>query len=346
MRRIPLLLFILSLLPAIAFAQTIVSRETSLLTAPDGRTLATVRAGVRVATTSTSRRGATQVTVDGWIHRSALGGRRDTFPISVRRDNAVLRVDDDASSRVVARLRNGMGLREVTRRGQWVRVRRTGWIRTRALSSPQVQESRGVIRRDSGVGTRDSARGDADARASAEPRAPSSESRTDSLDLLTARRTIQIAGAPGDRAIGTAEPGARLQPIARDRGWVRVRLEGWVRDTSLVPADTLGASLSAADIRADPVAARGRAVRWEVQKISYQVADALRKDMEQNEPYLLARGPGNENALLYLALPPSLVERAQAIPSLSQIIITGRVRSGRSEPAGIPILDVLSITQK
>lgn len=339
MRRIPLLLTSL-VLPSIALAQTTVSRETSLLSAPGGRTLATVRAGATVTSTSTTRAGATQVTMDGWIHRSSLGGRRDTFRLSVRRDNAVLRSDGSTSSRMVARLRNGMGLGEVTRRGEWVRVRRTGWIPTRALASASAASGE----RTSPEAAAPTAETTSPAGTSRAPGTPATESAVS--EDLTTRRTIQIAAAPGDRAIGTAEPGARLHAVARDRGWVRVRLEGWVRDSALVLADTAGASLSAADLRANPDATRGRTVRWEVQKISFQLADALRRDLARNEPYLLARGPGNENALLYLALPPSLVERAQAVPALSPVLITARVRAGRSEPAGIPILDVLSITQK
>ncbi|MGH7717937.1 MAG: hypothetical protein ACREON_03715, partial [Gemmatimonadaceae bacterium] len=159
---------------------------------------------------------------------------------------------------------------------------------------------------------------------------------------------ITIASAPGGEgeALATIDSGVRLTPLSRDRGWVRVQMEGWVREADLAPADSsVVSSMSAADVRADPAGARGKLVRWEVQVLSLQHADALRRDLEPDEPYLLARGPRGENAVLYLALPPSLVERARNIPPLSSLLVTARVRVARSEPAGVPILDVQSIAQ-
>jgi hypothetical protein len=135
-------------------------------------------------------------------------------------------------------------------------------------------------------------------------------------------------------------------PVARERGWVRVQIEGWVRESELMAADTsVRASLSAADLRADPERTRGQIVRWDVQVLSYQLADPLRRDLGRDEPYLLARGPGNENAILYLAVPPSLVESARTLPALSRVSIIARVRTGRSEPAGVPVLEVQSLAR-
>jgi hypothetical protein len=96
-------------------------------------------------------------------------------------------------------------------------------------------------------------------------------------------------------------------------------------------------------LRADPAGAHGKLVRWEVQVLSLQTADALRKDLAPDEPYLLARGPGHENAILYLAVPPSLLAAARSIRALTTVTVTARVRNGRSEPVGVPILDMLSI---
>jgi hypothetical protein len=138
-----------------------------------------------------------------------------------------------------------------------------------------------------------------------------------------------------------------MTPLARERGWVRVRVEGWVLERDATAADSLlRAELSAADLRADPEGTRGRMVRWDVQVLAFQTADPLRRDMAPDEPYLLARGPGTENALLYLAIPPSLVPTARAVPSLTSVTVTARVRSGRSEPVGVPILDLQSLARR
>lgn len=164
---------------------------------------------------------------------------------------------------------------------------------------------------------------------------------------LTPPHRIELFTAPEGRAVAALERGARVVPVARDRGWRRVQITGWVREGDLVPADTSGMSgLGASDLRADPEGARGKTVRWEVQILSFQLADALRRDLALDEPYLLARGPGSESTLLYLAVPPSLVQTARAFPRASSAIITARVRNGRSEPVGVPILDLQSLARQ
>jgi hypothetical protein len=135
-------------------------------------------------------------------------------------------------------------------------------------------------------------------------------------------------------------------PLARDDGWTRVRVEAWVRDDDLVPADTSLRSLTAADIRAAPDEARGALVRWTVQFIALQRADALRPELRPDEPYILARGPGDENALIYVAVPPALLAEVQGLRPLANIAITARVRVGRSAPVGVPILDLTAISRK
>lgn len=128
---------------------------------------------------------------------------------------------------------------------------------------------------------------------------------------------------------------------------MRVRAEGWLREGELIAADSsLRSSPSAADLRTSPDAFRGQLVRWSVQLLALQRADPLRKDLSPDEPYLLARGPGTENALLYLAIPPELLESARALPPLATVIITARVRTGRSDPAGVPVLDLRSIARQ
>jgi hypothetical protein len=136
-------------------------------------------------------------------------------------------------------------------------------------------------------------------------------------------------------------------PLSKTDGWTRVRVEAWVRDDDLIPADSsLRLSMSAADIRAAPEQARGALVRWNVQFIALQRADPLRPELRPGEPYILARGPGDENALLYIAVPPALLAEVEALQPLAAIVVTARVRVGRSEPVGVPILDLTTIGRK
>jgi len=154
--------------------------------------------------------------------------------------------------------------------------------------------------------------------------------------------------APEGDSIGGVRPGTVLVPLARERDWLRVRVEGWVRENELQSVDsTVQTRLSAADLRADPAGTRGVIVRWNVQVLSpIQRADVLRRELAENEPYVIARGPDAESALLYLAIPPSLVDAVASIAPLTNVVITGRVRTGRSSPVGVPILDLVSIVRR
>jgi hypothetical protein len=174
--------------------------------------------------------------------------------------------------------------------------------------------------------------------------APAAADTTRNGFVLTPIAPTSLTGSPGGAALGTLSPGARATVTARERGWVRVRVDGWVREADLSVADTaLRGALSAADLRADPDGTVGRLVHWEVEILAHQVGDPLRKGLVDQEPYLLAQGPSGENALLYLAIPPSLASAAREIPDLARAIITARVRAGRSEPVGVPVLELLTI---
>jgi hypothetical protein len=156
-----------------------------------------------------------------------------------------------------------------------------------------------------------------------------------------------LRAAPDGQPSGTADSAARVRIVARDHGWARVQAEGWVRESELIPVDSSSVSaVSAADLRSDPEHYKGSTVRWVVQAIAVQAADPLRKGLAPDEPYLLARGPGSESSLLYLALPAALVASARALPPLSYIMVLARVRAGRSDPSGVPILDVLRIVPR
>jgi hypothetical protein len=164
---------------------------------------------------------------------------------------------------------------------------------------------------------------------------------------LTPAVQTALSTSPDGQRIGLIEPGARAIVTGRDRGWVRVRVDGWAREGDFVVADTaLRGSLSAADLRADPDGTKGRLVHWDVQVLAHQVADPLRKGLVNQEPYLLAQGPGRENALLYLAISAALATTAREIPDMTMVTITARVRSGKSEPVGVPVLDLLSIVRR
>lgn len=344
MRLIPILAAML--VPAAATAQhTTIRSATDLRNTPDGGVVAELRSGTPVAREHT--RGAwTEITLDGYLHASVVRGKRQEYPISAA-DGATLRATPSRSGTPLARLREGMGLHRVSTTGDWVHVRRTAWVHTSALRSTQTTlavartaPARQVPARQVPAATPDSVVSDSGSGA-----LDSADTAPTPAFALEHRAALRFA--PDGATLATLDSNTHVTTLTRDRQWVRVRVEGWVQAADLVPADTsVLTAVSAADLRSDPDRYRGRTVRWHVQKIALQSADPLRKGMAPDEPYLLARGPGTENALLYLALPPSLVDQARRIDPLASILITARVRFGRSDPSGVPLLDVLTISQQ
>jgi hypothetical protein len=167
----------------------------------------------------------------------------------------------------------------------------------------------------------------------APPAAPAPARAPDPIGTgLTPIRPTAIRVAPEGDSIGGVGSGAVVVPLARELRTVD---------------STVQTRVSAADLRADPDATRGVLVRWNVQVLSpIQRADPLRRELAENEPYVIARGPDGENALLYLAIPPSMLDAVGSIAPLTGVVITARVRTGRSSPVGVPILDLTSIVRR
>lgn len=348
------------LAPVCLVAQSTVTSQTALRSAPNASAVAQVRSGASVST-STTQRGWSKVTLEGYVHRSVVGGRQGSYSISVNADGgAFLRSTPSRSGRVIALMADGSGLTKVSTRGEWIRVRRTGWLMASALraSEPTVASKRReaakkpaarrapaaltTVARHAPPATKSSGNTTAVAEGDVTP-----DSATQAVTALALARRTTLYMAPDAGSLGTIDSSARVTAVARDRGWVRVQVEGWVRAQDLGPSDsTVLTTISAADLRSQPDRYRGQVVRWVVQKIAVETADPLRKGMAPDEPYILARGPGQENSLLYLALPSSLVDQAKRIDPLTAITVTARVRAGRSEPSGVPLLDVLSIAAR
>ncbi len=162
----------------------------------------------------------------------------------------------------------------------------------------------------------------------------------------TVVRTAPVTGTVTAPAVAQIAKGASVDVIAKDHEWVRVRLEGWVKESDLVVADSTLRPFSAADIRANPGAAQGKLVRWDVEAVALQTADAIRTGLRTGEQYLLALGPGTEKTLVYIVVPATLLQSARSLAPMAPITVTARVRNGRSEPAGVPVLDLQSLTRR
>jgi hypothetical protein len=313
-------------------AQRRVTRDADVRSSPDGNVVAMVRSGT-TWDTGTSRSGWTLVKLEGWVSSTRFAGARDTFPESIGGSSTLrLRSAPSLNGRILGEFQPLAGIRVVERRGTWARVQRDAWVQSTAMVRARPAAATTAAAAANTPAT------DSVAAVPAPVTAPG---------RLRSDRVIQLRAAPTGDTIGRLEPGAVLDPVARDRGMVKVRLEAWVAESLLTPADsTLGSDFSAADLRLRPEEFKGRTLRWDVQVIALQRGDGLRKDLATDEPYLLAMGPGSENAVLYVAVPPSLLEEAEGLSPLAKVLITARVRNGRSQPTGVPVLELVSIIRR
>jgi hypothetical protein len=279
------------------------------------------------------------VTFEGWIASLRVEDRRDTLDRMVRGSGtAPLRVADGPGQTILADLEPGALLKRLSERNGWTRIRRSAWVRTASLRRETAPPRGNAAPPPRTPPPRDETTNTASRSGEAPPAAGSQSQRT--------TRQTALRAAPGGAERASVAAGASVEALARSEGWVRVRIEGWVPERDLTVADSMAASaVSAADLRADPDQYRGRVLRWEVQAVSVQRADPLRRGLAADEEYLLARGPGDEGAIVYVALPRSLVTEIRALPPLTDIFITARVRDGRSPPVGAPLLDLISFSR-
>ena len=352
-------------------AQSRVKAPSAVLATPNGRAIGSVHPGVELRVIET--RGAyAKVSVGGYVQRERLSAQRGSASPRVGNRAAVVRARAASTGRSVASFDAGtiVSIGTAATPKGWVRVSRDAWVLKSALAAPATATTArvrtapnraAVAAKERPAPARRSSAGEVAARESVKagpievgatstaPKPALGKASTIATgdSVLSPISNTALRAAPDAKALATVVPGATLVPLARERGWVRVRLEGWVPERDLAPTDSaFRMGVSAADLRADPQGSRGRLVRWNVQILASQKADALRRDLAPDETYLLARGPYEENALLYLVVPPALLPVAKAIPELSQGTITARVRTGRSDLVGVPILDLLTLTTK
>jgi hypothetical protein len=259
----------------------------------------------------------TKVTLDGWIFASSLGKSPVSgFDVVVTRAPAEnLRAAPDST--ILARLTVGFGLQRVDTSGRWVHVRRDGWVRRAALAAAQAAST----------GT-----------ASSAPALP-----VDVTRVLVARPTT-LYRAPGTTTDASLAAGAPLRILGRTGDWSRVAIEGWVKteDLQTAPPGVL-VGVTAAEVRAEPDRYVGQTLRWTVQAISLRPPDDLRPDIPAGSSYLLARGPLPERGFVYVVVPDAQKEAVAALAPLETVQITARVRVGRSQFVGNPVVDLISL---
>lgn len=322
MRLLARLLPILALtaMPALAGAQSAVVavEEENFRATPNGIVLAELLAGTRLVLGDAQGRWR-QATLEAWIWAPSVEpDTRDGHDLAVSAgEGENLRATPNGQR--VGRARTGMLLDRLETRGRWIRVRRTAWI-----WGPSIRASEPA------------------APAPAEP-VPSDPTRE--FSAVTSDAVVRVS--PGGDTLARLQPGADVEVLGRDGDWVRVRVEGWTFAASL-GSDTTTAEVlrdvGREALQAEPERYRGRVVEWTVQFIALREAEAFRTDFVAGEPFILARGPGDDAGFVYLAVPPELRAEVGTLSPLQRIRVTGRVRSAESPLTGAPVLDLLEIT--
>lgn len=310
-----------------------VTSSTNFLQTAGGRRLGAMRPGSVVRLTGRTSGNWSEVVVEGWVWNGSVARTtRDGFDLVVSvAGGENFRDGPSTSGAIVARLLQGFLLEKVGESGRWTRARRSGWIASSALRT-EVADAGGGPGGEADPGAGSS--GDAAVRAGT--------SGTD--DHLAVRGTsARLHISPDGDTVAVLRPGADLTVLGREGAWARVRLNGWVRVADLLPPDSaMGVQVSAADLRANPEDFRGRQVRWSVQFVSLERAEAVRTDFYEGEPFILARAPDPTDGFVYLAVPPELLPVAEDLQPLELIEVLARVRTGRSAIMGAPVLDLLA----
>ncbi len=306
------------------------------LPGPDQKILGSVYEGTELVAGQT-KDGWVEVTLEGWIFGRSVGRTtRDGFDLAVTVSGGE-NLRTVPGGRVLARLANGFLLAEVSRSANgWVQVRRTGWVRGESLEP---------------VGTPGDVSVPA-APATPTPAAPrpvpgadvAASPGTASLDRAVTARQAGVHRIPDSEPTGSLAEDTPVRVLARSGEWVRVAMEGWIRESDLKPASPgVLAGVSGGEVRARPTDFEGKTVQWSVEFVALQTADELRREIPARQRYMLARGPLPESGFIYVILPAAWVERIEQLQPLAELVIIARIKAGRSQYLGNPVVELVDL---
>ena len=361
LRRLPASFCVGVLLAGNLVAQTPVrlAQETALLREPGGAALVSLARGLRLTPGRTSGN-FLEVTVTGWLFTaSTTPTRRDGFDLSVNASGGEnLRAEPNGA--VLGKAAEGALFARLRRSGGWTQVRRTGWIARnavaeRARSSGQAaarppaprSDSAGVAsrppvaRNDSGnaAAPPDSGQGRPDSGMASRPPA----ARRDSVMRGTLKAGALIQRVPDGETLATVASPSLIVLGERDREWVRVALEGWVRQSEVQGAVAPIPAVTAAMLREQPDRYVGRTVDWRLQFLARQVADELRPEMPLGHAYLLARGPLPETGFVYVMVTKAQSDQLQGLKPLDEVTATVTVRAARTRYLATPVVELVRV---
>jgi hypothetical protein len=296
---------------------------------PEGTPLVSLPAGAPVEI-GDAKGAWREVTVEGWITTSSTTPtRREGYDLVVTPDEGE-NLRRSPNGPLIGRAREGTLLERVGQRGKWTQVRREGWVPRRAVPARSPAQGRAP------------AQGSASATPTAA--APPAANRVTPLETAETLRETGLSATPGGSALGALHGGIPARVIERSGEWVRVQVDGWVREADLKHSEG-GAlvGITAAEVRSTPDRFVGQTLDWKLQLISVQSADELRTELPPGQPYLLTRGPLPEPGFVYVALPRERVEEFRALPPLTEMVLRLTLRAARTRYLNTPVAELVSV---
>jgi hypothetical protein len=157
-------------------------------------------------------------------------------------------------------------------------------------------------------------------------------------------RETGLARAPDSTPYATLQPGIPARVVGRSGEWVRVQLDGWIKEADLKPADNgVLREVSADEVQKSPSRFVGQPLEWRLQLIAVQIADELRPEIPAGHPYLLTRGPLPEPGFVYVTVPDTMVARFRALPPLQELTLRVSLTAARTRYLATPVADLLSV---
>jgi hypothetical protein len=271
-----------------------------------------------------------EVTVEGWIYRpSTSPTKREGFDLVVTSDEGE-NLRRAPNGPIVGRAREGTLLERVGEKGKWFRVRRDGWVPRKAVQPTQVETPA------QGRPQQARARPAATAPVAAAQPPPSIEG----IEMI---REAGLSRMPDSAPVATLPAGTPARVLGRSGEWVRVQVDGWVRDSDVRPAEAgVLAGITAAEVRASPDRFVGQTLDWRLQVIAVQLADELRPEIPSGQPYLLTRGPLPEPGFVYVTIPPERIAEFRALPPLHEMVMRVNLKAARTRYLATPVAALVS----
>jgi hypothetical protein len=273
-----------------------------------------------------------KVTVEGWIYQpSTSPTKRDGFDLVVTSDEGenLRRVPNGP---IVGRARTGTLLERVGEKGKWFRVRRDGWVPRQAVPAKTVAKAK----------AKPTAKPTADTGSVGQAGAPQAPAPSSVEGVETLRET-GLSRMPDSAPSSMLPAGTPARVVGRSGEWVRVQVEGWVRDSDVKPAEAgVLAGITAAEVRAAPERFVGQTLDWRLQVIAVQLADELRPEIAAGRPYLLTRGPLPEPGFVYVTIPPERIAGFRALPPLHEMVMRVTLKAARTRYLETPVAELVS----